>query len=148
MAAVSASGFVAGARLARDAFRARRRAPEAPKVRFPRAQSADTSRRRGTDARFPNDKCQTRRQSRRAVTTATDARDARVSTRPADLERDPLDIVSDTSKRPALPRPRAQALPGPLVPRSPRRFGSASTTKTTPRAFAPWSNAHVKPEPS
>ena len=148
MAAVSASGFVAGARLARDAFRARRRAPEAPKVRFPRAQSADTSRRRGTDARFPNDKCQTRLQSRRAVTTATDARDARLSTRPADLERDPLDIVSDTSKRPALPRPRAQALPGPLVPRSPRRFGSASTTKTTPRAFAPWSNAHVKPEPS
>ena len=53
MAAVSASGFVAGARLARDAFRARRRAPEAPKVRFPRAQSADTSRRRGTDAVSP-----------------------------------------------------------------------------------------------
>ena len=63
MAAVSASGFVAGARLARNAFRARRRAPEAPKVRFSRAQPADTSRRRGTDARFPNDKCQTRRQS-------------------------------------------------------------------------------------
>lgn len=51
-----------------------------------------------------------------------------------------------------MPRlPRAQALPAPLVSRSLRRFGSASTTflKTTPlRAFAPWSNAHVTREPT
>jgi len=67
MAAVSASGIVAGARFPRDALCVRRRAPEAPKVRFPRAKSSDTSRRRRTDARFPTDKW---RVINRAVTTA------------------------------------------------------------------------------
>lgn len=66
MAAVSASGIVAGARFPRDALCVRRRAPEAPKVRFPRAKSSDTSRRRRTDARFPTDKWRVNR----AVTTA------------------------------------------------------------------------------
>jgi hypothetical protein len=66
MAAVSASGIVAGARFPRDALCVRSRAPEAPKVRFPRAKSSDTSRRRRTDARFPTDKWRVNR----AVTTA------------------------------------------------------------------------------
>lgn len=93
MAAVSASGIVAGARFTRDALCVRRRAPEAPKVRFPRAKSSDTSRRRRTDARFQPTSGAS--QSRRYDGEATETRDARLSTRPAELERDQLGILSD-----------------------------------------------------
>ena len=93
--AVSASGIVAGARFPRDALCVRRRAPEAAKVRFPRAKSSDTSRRRRTDARFPTTSGASIAPLRRRGDG--DARRASFDKqRPADLEPpEPLGIFSD-----------------------------------------------------
>ena len=93
--AVSASGIVAGARFPRDALCVRRRAPEAAKVRFPRAKSSDTSRRRRTDARFPTTSGASIAPLRRRGDG--DARRASFDKqRPADLEPpEPLGILSD-----------------------------------------------------
>ena len=78
MAAVSASGMVAGARLSQDTLLcARRRAPEAPKVRFG-APNLPT-RRVGAEPMRVSQR-QVARRSRRYEGEATETRDARLST--------------------------------------------------------------------